>query len=68
MYSTTAQSLPSGSAPSRLRAGRRGAQDVSVQLDGQDVGHRLGSDSTPAPPTGTGMIDPVPRQSTVVNS
>ena len=41
MYSTTARSLARGSVPARLRAvWRRG--DVPDQVDGQDVGQRLG--------------------------
>ncbi len=48
MYSTTARSLPRGSAPSVRPAGRRGAEDMADQVDGQNVGQRLGGE----PPAG----------------
>ena len=47
MYSTTARSLPRGSAPSRPCAGPARCQDVSDQVDGQDVGQRLGGERPP---------------------
>ena len=48
MYSTTARSLPrgSGAVPPALRPA--GCQDVPDQVDGQDVGQRLGGE----PPAG----------------
>ena len=47
MYSTTARSRPRGSAPSRPRRGPAGRQDVPDQVDGQDVGQRLGGEPPP---------------------
>ena len=46
MYSTTARSLPRGSAPSRPRR-PAGRQDVPDQVDGQEVGQGLGGEPPP---------------------
>ena len=47
MYSTTARSLPRGSAPSARAPGRRGARTCADQVDGQDVGQGLGGEPPP---------------------